>query len=162
LTALVTVVLLNIHFVMYGLSLSRVMPFTKKQRFAAGMLLTDAVYGMTMADARAGLFFLLGAEASMFVAWNLLTAVGLLLHHFAQTITLPPLDLVAPLSFCGMLMFTLKTRQEALVAAIAMGSAVIFNVLGLKSAVILLTTLVAVVAGLWLTRPQTVSEKGTI
>jgi predicted branched-subunit amino acid permease len=160
-TLLVTVAAMNIHNLLYGLSLRRQMPLSWVQRALAAYLLTDAAYGVTAAAGeRASFSFLLGAEASMFVAWNGSVALGLV---FGQFVHLPPglrLDFVVPLTFGVLLASSLKTRLDWLVAAVSAGLALACAALGLGSVSIVVVGLGGALAGAWLAcRPHTARQE---
>ena len=74
-----TTFLLNVRHVLYGLSLGRAIPLTRRQRPVAAFLLTDEAYGVTVASRARTFPFLLGTELSLFVTWNLATLAGSLL-----------------------------------------------------------------------------------
>jgi predicted branched-subunit amino acid permease len=155
-TLLLTVAAMNIHNLLYGLSLRRQMPLSRAQRALAASLLTDAAYGVTAAAGeRASFGFLLGAEASMFAAWNGSVALGL---AFGPLLHLPPglrLDFVVPLTFGVLLAASLKTRLDWLVAAVSAGLALACAALGLGSISIVVVGLGGALAGAWLAcRPQ--------
>ena len=74
-----TTFVLNARHVLYGLSLSRQLPLSRLQRAVAAQFLTDEAYGMVLVagprdPGGLSLGFLLGAELSLFAAWNAATS----------------------------------------------------------------------------------------
>jgi len=146
---LLTMLVMNLHHLLYGLSLSQQINFSRRQRFLAAFWLTDAAFGVTVTDDKNGkLSFLLGAELSMFVAWNLFTGIGLWL---GSVVTIPPeaqLDFVLPLTFFLLLVLVIRTRLDLLVAVVSVGLAVTFSKLGLGNTAVLLTSILGPLVGL--------------
>jgi predicted branched-subunit amino acid permease len=146
---LLTMLVMNLHHLLYGLSLSRQINFSRRQRLLAAFWLTDAAFGVTVTDDKDGkLSFLLGAELSMFVAWNLFTGIGLWL---GSVVTIPPeaqLDFVVPLTFFLLLVLVIRTRLDLLVAVVSVGLAVTFSKLGLGNTAVLLTGIIGPLVGL--------------
>ena len=120
LEVVLTTFLLNVRHVLYGLSLGRRIPLPGWRRPTAAYFLTDEVFGIVAARRAPTLGFLLGAELSLFVVWNLSTLGGAFL---GATIPDPGelgLDLVFPLAFLALLVPLVRTRVE-LVVAVASG-----------------------------------------
>jgi predicted branched-subunit amino acid permease len=136
---LLTVLVMNLHHLLYGLSLGRRFNFSHWQRLVAAFFVTDAAYGMAIAEEKRGnIWFLFGAELSMFTAWNLFTGLGIWL---GSRVAVPPaaqLDFVVPLTFFLLLVSILKSRLDLLVAIASLGVAVAFNVMGVGNTAVLL------------------------
>jgi len=114
-----TTFLLNVRHVLYGLSLGRRIPLSRRQRPIAAYFLTDEAFGVVAASGERTFAFLLGAELSLFCVWNLATFGGTLA---GATITDPAklgIDLVFPLAFLALLVPLVRTRVELLVAGVA-------------------------------------------
>lgn len=128
-TILVTVLLLNLRHVLYGLSLNAHLPRrTRPPRpvLAAGM--TDESYGLTIraysrGSGSDGFFF--GANPSLLLAFAATTLVSALIGSRVPHPERLGLDLVFPLWFLGLLLPLLRTRLELAVALVA-GSLAIF------------------------------------
>ncbi|HET9287396.1 MAG TPA: AzlC family ABC transporter permease [Gaiella sp.] len=115
-----TTFLLNVRHVLYGLSLGRQIPLRGWRRTTAAYFLTDEAFGVVAAREERTFSFLLGAELSLFVTWNLATLGGALV---GSAITDPAeigLDLIFPLAFLALLVPLVRTRVE-LVVAVASG-----------------------------------------
>jgi predicted branched-subunit amino acid permease len=114
-----TTFLLNVRHVLYGLSLGRRIPLSRRQRPAAAYFLTDEAFGVVAASGERTLGFLLGAELSLFTVWNLATLGG---GIAGSTIADPArlgIDLVFPLAFLALLVPLVRTRVELLVAVVS-------------------------------------------
>ena len=115
-----TTFLLNVRHVLYGLSLGRQIPLRGWRRTTAAYFLTDEAFGVVAAREERTFAFLLGAELSLFVTWNLATLGGALV---GSAITDPAeigLDLIFPLAFLALLVPLVRTRVE-LVVSVASG-----------------------------------------
>jgi predicted branched-subunit amino acid permease len=111
-----TTFLLNVRHVLYGLSLGRRTPLSRRQRPVAAYFLTDEAFGVVAASGERTFAFLLGAELSLFGMWNLATLGGAIA---GSAITDPAelgIDLVFPLAFLALLVPLVRTRVELLVA----------------------------------------------
>ena len=111
-----TTFLLNVRHVLYGLSLGRRTPLSRRQRPVAAYFLTDEAFGVVAASGERTFAFLLGAELSLFAMWNLATLGGAIA---GSAITDPAelgIDLVFPLAFLGLLVPLVRSRVELLVA----------------------------------------------
>jgi predicted branched-subunit amino acid permease len=91
---LVSTVLINGHHVLYGVSLSRRLNLSPTQKALSAYLLSDGAYALSVASEALDFDFLIGAELSMFVAWNLFTALGILMGGFIVLPVWMPLDFI--------------------------------------------------------------------
>jgi predicted branched-subunit amino acid permease len=76
---------------------------------------------------------LIGAEVSLYFAWNASTLLGLVL---GQAITIPAwvaVSLIAPLMYLVMMVGTIKVRAEVIVAAVAAMIALVLIAIGAGS-----------------------------
>lgn len=119
-----TTFVLNARHVLYGLSLSRQLPLSRLQRAVAAQFLTDEAYGMVLvAGPRdpGGLSvpFLLGAELSLFAAWNAATLLGALAGAVLPDPDALGVGVIFPLAFLGLLVPLLLGRVTVLVALVS-------------------------------------------
>ena len=115
-TIILTTFIINIRHMLYSLSLGQKMNLSWAQKLVGAHFLTDEAFGMTVASGQSNFAFLLGAELSVFVSWNLSTLVGSLI---SQTIPDPitlGIDFIFPLSFLAMTIPLLKNRLDILIA----------------------------------------------
>ena len=148
---LLTMLVMNLHHLLYGLSLSRQILLSRRQQSLIAFFLTDAAYGVTVADDRdSNLAFLLGAELSMFVAWNLFTGIGLWLGTVIVIPSGSQLNFVVPLTFFLLLVLVTRTRLDLLVATVSVGLAVAFSRIGLGNTAVLLIGIIGPAVGLLL------------
>ena len=158
---LLTMLVMNLHHLLYGLSLSRRFSFSRWQHLAASFLLTDAAYGMAIADEKkGGIWFLFGAELSMFTAWNLFTGLGIWLGSRTAVPPAAQLDFVVPLTFFLLLVSILKSRLDLLVAIASLGMAVVFSVMGVGNTAVLLVGITGSLLGVGMNIRQEQKEKG--
>ncbi|PTL84420.1 AzlC family ABC transporter permease [Vitiosangium sp. GDMCC 1.1324] len=114
---ILTTFLLNVRHVLYGMSLTRQVPMSSAQRLVAAHFLTDEAYGVTLASGESSFAFLLGAELSLFLPWNVTTGVGALAGQVIPDPSRLGVDFVFPLAFLALLIPLLKGWTEVLVAA---------------------------------------------
>ncbi|MBZ9751629.1 AzlC family ABC transporter permease [Deinococcus sp. HMF7604] len=119
-----TTFLLNARHLLYGLSLSRQLPLSGRQRILAAQFLTDEAFGVvTVAGTRTpgGVTFalLLGAELSLYAAWNAATLLGALAGQVLPGPAALGVGVIFPLAFLGLLVPLLRGRPEVLVALVA-------------------------------------------
>ena len=111
-----TTFLLNVRHVLYGVSLGRRIPLPGWRRPAAAYFLTDEVFGVVAAQPSPTFPYLLGAELSLFLVWNVATLGGALLGAAIPDPTELGLDFVFPIAFLALLVPLVRTRVELLVA----------------------------------------------
>jgi 4-azaleucine resistance transporter AzlC len=114
-----TTFLLNARHVLYGLSLGRMTRLDGWRRPVAAYFLTDEAFGVVVAREERSFGFLLGAELSLFVTWNLSTLAGALLGSAIPDPQEIGVDLVFPLAFLALLVPLVRTRAELGVAVVA-------------------------------------------
>lgn len=152
LSIVLTVAVLNVRHLLYGLSLAQRTSLSLPQRFFAAQFLTDEAYGMSITSPRLNYSFLLGAEMSVFVPWNFFTLVGAV---GGSLVKMPDpealgIGIIFPLAFLGLLIPQLTSRLPVVVALI---SALLAWALShwLKSGVLVLTVaLLGALIGAWL------------
>jgi 4-azaleucine resistance transporter AzlC len=114
-----TTLLLNVRHVLYGLSLGRDLQLTRRERPVAAFFLTDEAFGVVAATRERSFPVLLGAELSMFVAWNLATLGGYVLGAAIPDPAKLGVDLIFPLAFLAVLVPLVHARSELLVALVS-------------------------------------------
>jgi 4-azaleucine resistance transporter AzlC len=114
-----TTFLLNVRHALYGMSLARTTPLTGWRMPVAAYFLTDEAFGVVAARRERSFGFLLGAELSLFVTWNLATLAGALLGSAIPDPEELGVDVVFPLAFLALLVPLLRTRVELAVAVTA-------------------------------------------
>lgn len=155
LSIVLTVLILNIHLMVYGLSLSSRISFSRVEKAVAAFSLTDAVYSVTVAARENNNFgFLLGAEASIFLAWNSFTFVGLQSLPLNNGVATFPVDFIGPLIFFVLLMSIMRTNTDAHVAAFSVTLCVLFTIMGLGDSVVIGVSLLGPLLGVWLVRKR--------
>lgn len=114
-----TALALNAQAVLLGLAAARQTRPSLRARLLAAALLTDAAYAFTAAGRRFTLAGLLGAGASMYLAWNLGTALGLVAGEALPSSRGLGLDFVAPLMFLIVLVPLVRGRATLCAVAVA-------------------------------------------
>jgi 4-azaleucine resistance transporter AzlC len=147
-----TTLLLNVRHALYGLSLGRELRLTRTERPVVAFFLTDEAFGVVAGAKERSFSFVLGAELSLFMMWNLATLSGFLLGAAIPDPAQLGVDLIFPLAFLALLVPLIRTRIE-LSVAIASGALAF----GLASLVpgglpILLTGIGGSLLGAFLTR----------
>ena len=116
-----TTLLLNVRHLLYGLSLGRRIHLTRRERPVAAFFLTDEAFGVAAGATERSFPFLLGAELSLFMMWNLATLAGFLLGTAIPDPASLGVDLIFPLAFLALLVPLVRTRVE-LAVAVASGA----------------------------------------
>jgi len=149
LTILATAGVLNLHFLLYGLSLARRIQLSRLERAIAAYILTDGTYGVTIAASNANFSFLFGAGLSLYLAWNLLTALGVLLGHVIVIPASAHLEFAAPLTFFLLLISTARTRLDYGIVALSAVAVVVCRWMQLGSATIPVVGVTGALVGAW-------------
>ncbi|HEU5373578.1 MAG TPA: AzlC family ABC transporter permease, partial [Gaiellaceae bacterium] len=119
LEVVLTTFLLNVRHVLYGVSLGRVVPMTKRERMIGAYLLTDEAYGVSVARGARSFPFVLGTEISLFAVWNVTTLVGALVGGVIPDPERLGVDFVFPVAFLALLVPLLRLRVDVAVALLA-------------------------------------------
>jgi 4-azaleucine resistance transporter AzlC len=154
-----TTFLLNVRHVLYGMPLGRRMRLGGWRRLLAAHFLTDEAFGV-VAPQRAPTFgFVLGAELSVFVSWNLATLAGALLGSTIPDPAELGVDLVFPLAFLALLVPLVRTRAELAVAVCSgVGAYLVARPLP-GGAPIVVAGIGGSLLGAWLTRGRPADER---
>ncbi|HEY2776885.1 MAG TPA: AzlC family ABC transporter permease [Gaiellaceae bacterium] len=119
LEVVLTTFLLNVRHVLYGMSLGRGVPMTRRERLLGAYLLTDEAYGVSVARGARSFAFVLGTEVSLFAIWNVTTLVGALVGGVIPDPERLGVDFVFPVAFLALLVPLLRLRVDLAVAAVA-------------------------------------------
>ncbi|HEY6960310.1 MAG TPA: AzlC family ABC transporter permease [Gaiellaceae bacterium] len=114
-----TTFLLNVRHVLYGMSLGRVVPMTPRERLVGAYFLTDEAYGVSIARGARAFGFVLGAELSLFLVWNVATFVGAVLGGAIPDPQRLGVDFVFPVAFLALLVPLVRRRADVVVAVVA-------------------------------------------
>jgi predicted branched-subunit amino acid permease len=130
LTILLSVGLMHVHYLLYGLSLNKGIPLKPFERGLAAFGLTDFSFALTMAEAEnQNRAFLFGIELSIFLVWNLYTRAARFFQSLLPNMENWHLDFIIPLCFFSLLVASIKNRNQLLVAIAALGAALVFPML---------------------------------
>lgn len=114
-----TTFLLNVRHVLYGVSLARRVPLTPRERPVAAFFLTDEAYGVSISRGARTFHYVLGAELSLFLVWNVSTLAGGLIGGAIPDPERLGVDFVFPVAFLALLVPLLRRRVDVLVAVVA-------------------------------------------
>ena len=114
-----TTFLLNVRHVLYGMSLARTTALPGWRRPVTAYFLTDEAFAVVAARRERSFPFVLGAELSLFVTWNLATFGGALVGSAVPDPGKLGIDVVFPLAFLALLVPLLRTRVDLAVALAA-------------------------------------------
>jgi 4-azaleucine resistance transporter AzlC len=114
-----TTFLLNVRHVLYGMSLGRRVPMSARERLVGAFFLTDEAYGVSVARGARTFPFVLGAELSLFLTWNVATLAGALLGGVIPDPERLGVDFVFPVAFLALLVPLLRRRADVIVAVFA-------------------------------------------
>jgi 4-azaleucine resistance transporter AzlC len=153
---LLTVLLLNLRHVLYGLSLNSHLPArTRPSRPVLAALMTDESYGLTIraflsGRGSAGYFF--GASLSLFISYATATLAGALFGSWLPDPERLGLETVFPLSFLALLLLMVRTRLDVAIATVAGGMALLLSQTFSGGMVVLTTTIGGAALGTLLDR----------
>jgi predicted branched-subunit amino acid permease len=85
----------------------------------AAYFLTDEAYGVSVARGARTFRFVLGAELSLFLVWNLATLTGAFLGGVIPDPERTGVDFVFPVAFLALLVPLLRRRVDVTVAVVA-------------------------------------------
>ncbi|HVW88515.1 MAG TPA: AzlC family ABC transporter permease, partial [Gaiellaceae bacterium] len=114
-----TTFLLNVRHVLYGVSLGRRVPLSRRERPIAAFFLTDEAYGVSISRGARTFRYVLGAELSLFLVWNVSTLAGALVGGAIPDPERLGVDFVFPVAFLALLVPLLRRRADVLVAVAA-------------------------------------------
>jgi 4-azaleucine resistance transporter AzlC len=114
-----TTFLLNVRHVLYGVSLGRRVPLSRRERPIAAFFLTDEAYGVSISRGARSFRYVLGAELSLFLVWNVSTLAGALVGGAIPDPERLGVDFVFPVAFLALLVPLLRRRADVLVAVAA-------------------------------------------
>ena len=146
-----TTLALNAQVLLIGLTVGRELRPSPVGRLVMAYFLTDGAYGVAMAGGRLRWPVLLGTGVSMFVAWNLGTALGAAVGDALPDPRRLGVDFVVPLTFLAVLIPLVRTRAAALSALVAGAAALLLTWLA-PSVAVLGAGLAGSAAGAWWAR----------
>ena len=155
-----TALALNAQVLLIGLTVGRELRLSRVGRLVTAYFLTDGAYGVAMAGGRLRRPVLLGAGVSMFVAWNVGTAIGAAVGHALPDPRRMGVDFVVPLTFLAVLIPLVRTRAAAL-AAVAAGAAALLLAWLAPSVAVLGGGLAGSAVGAWWARHDRGGADGT-
>lgn len=157
---IVTACALNLHLPLIGAAIAHSLRFSWPSRLITAWLLTDGSFAVAAGRPPLRKPILLGAGFSMYLGWNLGTALGLIA---GQTIPDPrafAIDFVVPLTFLSVLIPLLRTRIALMVAVVsAAGTLALATQVPLGFA-ILIAGLSASLLGAFLSRGSSTDTSG--
>ncbi len=144
-----TAMALNAQLLLLSLAVGRQFRLAPLQRLVTAWFLTDGAYGVALAQGPLQLPILLGAGVSMYVAWNLGTALGAAVGLAIADPRRLGIDLVATLCFLAVLVPLVRTRVALVVALVAGLAAVLLIQVVPGGVAVLGAGLAGSVAGAW-------------
>lgn len=149
LSLVLTTFLINARHLLYSLSLGQRTRFSWAERVVAAQFLTDEAFGVVIARGSTSFAFLLGAELSLYVVWNLSTLVGSLASAAVPDPAALGADFIFPLAFLALLVPLLRSWTDVGVAALGGIVAVVSGRWVNSGMAILVAGTVAALAGAW-------------
>lgn len=143
-------ILLNAQLLLLGIAANRSGKLALWQRLGIAWFLTDGAYGVAASTGPLRPATLFGAGVSMYLGWNLGTALGLLAGGLLSDFQGLGIELAVPLAFLAVLLPLLRT-QAGLTAAVIGGATVLLSESLLPTGVsVLLAGLLGSATGAWL------------
>lgn len=151
-----TAALVNLRYLLYGMSLSRLWPErTAPPKPIAGLLMTDETYGLVIRDLHRGggsPAYAFGASAGLFVVYNAATLVGSLAGHLLPDPSTIGLDFVFPLTFVALLLPLVRNKRQIAVALVSLVAVLIARETMATGAAIMTAATLAAATGVMLER----------
>jgi len=119
LVLLATTLLLNVQLLLIGLAAGRETRPGWPGRLSGAFFLTEGAFGVAAGIGRLTLPSLVGAGASMYVSWNIGTALGVTVGDAIPDPRGIGIDLVAPLAFLAVLVPLVRTRPAVVTVVVA-------------------------------------------
>lgn len=146
-----TVLLLNLRHLLYGLSLRQwVGARTRPPWPVLAYLLTDEAYGIAIRaflDGRGSVPFYLGCGLSVFSIWQVTTAAGVLLGTLLPNPRGIGLDFIFSLTFLALVLPLIRSWRHVAVVAVAAVAALLLSQRFAGGVTVLLTVLIAATLG---------------
>lgn len=120
-----TTIALNVQLLMLGLAAGRRFRPGRTGKLLSAWLLTDGAFAVTFSLSPPTLAGLFGAGASMYVAWNLGTGIGLISGEMLLGIGQATAGLIAPLMFVAVLAPVVRKRSSVIAVIVAGTSALV-------------------------------------
>lgn len=130
LALLLTTLAMNLHHFFYGVTLQRLLHPTPAQRPLLAFGLTDFVNGIALSRRGVSFSFVLGLESSIYLAWNVNTAIAIFLGAWLDSLGALRLGFIAPLTFFLLLLGVTRSRIDVVVAIASATIALLFQALG--------------------------------
>jgi predicted branched-subunit amino acid permease len=144
-----TVMALNAQLLLLSVTVGRLLKLSWTQCLVAAWFLTDGAYGVVAGRGQLSLPALLGSGVSMFVAWNLGTALGSVVGDALTTPRRLGIDLIVPLTFLAVLIPLVGTRAAGLGVLVSALLALLLTRLLPVGVAVLGAGLAGSVAGAW-------------
>jgi 4-azaleucine resistance transporter AzlC len=117
------VFVMNLRHLLYGMSLARELPGDEPPpRLVQAFTLTDESYAVTIRESRQGrasTAFFWGASLTLYVSWQVASALGIMLGDRIPDPTALGLDLIFPLTFLSLLLAVARNRRDWAVATLS-------------------------------------------
>ena len=162
LALILTTFVINVRHLLYSLTLGQRERLTWPQRLLSAQLLTDEAFGVVMAaspSGATGFGFLLGAELSLYLVWNLATLVGSLVGGVVPDPDAIGLDVIFPLAFLALLVPLLRRPVDAGVALFSGAAGLLAVRLMPGGLAVLVVGVLGALLGAWFTRGEDVAEE---
>jgi predicted branched-subunit amino acid permease len=122
-----TTIALNVQLLMLGLAAGRRFRPGRTGKLLSAWLLTDGAFAVAFSLSPPTLAGLCGAGASMYLAWNLGTGIGLLSGDLLLGIGKATAGLIAPLMFVAVLAPVVRQRASVIAVIVAGISALVVS-----------------------------------
>ena len=115
----ITVMAVNAQIPLLGIAAARQLRPTLFQKIQLSLLLTDGAFGIAAAREPLRHYVLVGAGVSMYLGWNIGTAIGLTAGGAVGDPASSGLDFVVPLSFLAVLVPLIRDRSTVVTVVTA-------------------------------------------
>ena len=148
----ITVLAVNAQIPLLGMAAARQLQPTLFQRLQLSLLLTDGAFGIAAAREPLRHYVLVGSGLSMYLGWNIGTAIGLTAGGALGDPAGSGLDFVVPLSFLAVLVPLIRDRATVTTVAVAAAVAVAVLQVAPIGVAILAAGVAGSIAGMYVSR----------
>lgn len=154
LALILTTFVINVRHLLYSLTLGQRVPLSWPQRLLSAQFLTDEAFGVVVAAGATSFGFLLGAELSLYLGWNLSTLAGSFLGSAVPDPEALGLDVIFPLAFLALLVPLLRRPLDVVVALFSGGAGLLAVRVMPGGLAVLAVGVLGALLGAWLSRGE--------
>ena len=144
-----TMLVLNVQLLLIGVTIRRQEHPSRTEALLAGPFITDAGFALSAATGNLRMPVLLGAGVSMYMGWNIGTALGLLAGALIPNPQQLGLGLIIPLAFLAVLAPQIRSQPAVIVVVVSAAVALACVMVVPGGVAVLIAGVAGSLAGAW-------------